>query len=526
MSDREVIMAYLSAIISQIEQHFNVNVEGIVTNKQIIEGIYFLSPKNSSSAKDTTVKSNVQLPYAINNLLFIGSAYDFDESVKEGVILLLNCPKPPSKSILWIKEALNLLDVFQVVQNELMNYHSLQLKREELFHSLYSGTGIDGIINVAHTYLENPITICDTSFSILSSCPPVDDSRNLEKKKNRFYLKEIFSKDMIDSKIVERIYLSRYPFITKIEDFTYDWIFSSIRIQHAVVGYACIRAIVRPFTDKDLEFIQVLSQMLSIEMQKDNAFSNPTGLKYEYFLTELLEGNFERTEAITHQLIQLGHKPTSFYYLLVFYFRNITGKRPSTKYYYDQLLSILPHSMVVLFHNRLTVLLGSNSHMAFTNTMRAKLTAFLKLNQMYVSISYPFSYLADSPYYFQQSNALLSISGVEPDKNGFIYYDQYYLNHIFSLCRDSSLLKASIHPNILQIQSYDLENHTEYLRTLRTYLSHNRNAVSAAQELHIHKSTFFYRLSKISDLFHLDVSDGLTLFAYEYSFQVLDYFKE
>ena len=54
-------------------------------------------------------------------------------------------------------------------------------------------------------------------------------------------------------------------------------------------------------------------------------------------------------------------------------------------------------------------------------------------------------------------------------------------------------------------------------------LQKNRNALAAAGELHIHKSTFFYRLGKMADLFGIDINDGLALFRYEYSFRVLDY---
>lgn len=84
-------------------------------------------------------------------------------------------------------------------------------------------------------------------------------------------------------------------------------------------------------------------------------------------------------------------------------------------------------------------------------------------------------------------------------------------------------MSASIHPGITQIIEYDQTANTEYARTLRVYLAKNRNALAAAKELHIHKSTFFYRLGKMTDLFGIDINDGLNLFAYEYSFRVLDY---
>lgn len=413
--------------------------------------------------------------------------------------------------------------MMNIDNNEFLRYHERKRKEEELFRALYSGNGIQGIINTAYTYLENPITICDTSFSILNSCPAVNDPRNLDKVQNRFFLKEIFLQKMQEEKIVDRIFNSHKPFSTKIEDFDYDWVFAGIRIQRAVVGYICIRGMQRTITSDDMLFIEILSQMISVEMQKDSAYSHPTGLKYEYFLTELLEGNFDRTEYISHQLIQLGHKPTPFYYILLFQFKSPESRHPSTKYYYEQILSILPGCMVVLFQNVFTVLLPSKQNIPFSESTITKLSSFLQLNNMKLFISYPFTEIEAAPFYFQQVHSLLSLPNIRADENHFIYYNRYFLRHIFSQCPNIELLKASIHPDILQMQKYDSENKTEYTKTLRTYLLHNRNAVSAAQALHIHKSTFFYRLSKISDLFGLDVSDELLLFSYEYSFRVITY---
>lgn len=507
-------MAYLGAIISQLEKQFKLHVHGSADRKKQIEGIKFLTDSSSDAAE------------LDSRLLYMGNYSDYYDVRFDGNVLLLNCKiMDMGENCLCIYQNPDIGEVFNVIQDEIMRYHFLKIKREELFHSLHSGNGIQGIVNVAYTCLGNPVTVCDTSFSIIGASPALDDERNLEKRNDRFYLKENFSQNMLDDKIIERIYHSPVPFITKIDDYSYDWVFYSIRIQHAVVGYVCVRALQKGLAEEDLEFIDVLSQMLSIEMQKDDSFSNPTGLKYEYFLTELLDGNFERTEYVTHHLIQLGHKPAPFYYILVFQFADTESRRPSIKSYYEQLLSILPQSMVVFFHGKLTVLLPVKSQSPFTEAMESRLYTFLRLNKMYAAISYPFSDITQSPYYFHQTNALFSIRGIEPDEKRMIHYGRHFLKHIFHQCKSPDLMKASIHPDILRIREYDRKNHTDYLHTLRAYLLHNRNAVAASGELHIHKSTFFYRLSKISDLFGFDINDGLTLFAYEYSFRAMDYLK-
>ena len=70
------------------------------------------------------------------------------------------------------------------------------------------------------------------------------------------------------------------------------------------------------------------------------------------------------------------------------------------------------------------------------------------------------------------------------------------------------------------LKEYDQAHRTEYLDTLRIYLAQNRNAVKSAAQLHIHKSTFFYRLGKITEILGMEWETAGKLFSYELSFRL------
>ena len=86
-------------------------------------------------------------------------------------------------------------------------------------------------------------------------------------------------------------------------------------------------------------------------------------------------------------------------------------------------------------------------------------------------------------------------------------------------------MQATIHPAIKNMYNYDIEHKTEYIKTLRTYFKNNRSASMTSKALYIHKSTFFYRLDKMIDLFHLHLENADSLFAYEFSLRLLDISK-
>lgn len=517
-------MAYLKKIIKKIEAYFQIEVLGYVSEECSVVSIMFLA--TTDLAKDVLD----------DQFLYLGLYSEYKEMTAKGHVLLLNSADSSSlenaacKKYLRITQNISMQTLFNVIQDELMHYHQLQLRKDELLHALQRNNGLDEIIKIAHTYIDNPISVCDNSFSIIGCCPALDDDRNLEHKNGKLYLKSPFFKNMIDSKLTDQIYQSHKPFIAKIEAFPYDWVFSGIRINHALVGYVCIRGIVRPFADDDLEFIHMLSRVLSIAMQKNNSYQNPTGLKYEYFLGDLLSGQFDNYEFIKQRMMQLGHPIQPYYHVVVLRFLDSAGRHPSAKYYYDQILTIFPRCMVVLFQDYLTILLPSTNTTLASETQLERFAALLQLNDMIASVSFPFSNLVDTPLYYRQTLTLfelphLSVTASETGFPNMIDYRSHFLEHVFSLASNKELLRTSIHPDITAILEYDNQNHTEYINTLQAYLYCNRNAVVAAKRLHIHKSTFFYRLSKISDLFGFDMNDGKLLFAYDYSFRLIHFLK-
>lgn len=507
-------MAYLGNIVRHLEAAFHVKIHGQFHSRSEIEGIRFLTSKPEKT------------PEHAGKLLYIGSSQSGLPAKRPQHLLLAGYREPLSDpGILYIQEPLEPTDVFNAVQEEIFNHYTLKLKREELFQSLHSDHGIFGLAHVAHTFLGNPVTICDTSFSIIAASPEVKDTNNLEEKNGRLYLKDPLFQNMSDRHIIEHIYSSCAPYLTTLDDYPYQWVFESIRIHHAVVGYVCVRGTVREFTEDDLEFIDVFSQMISIEMQKDSSYRHPTGLKYEYFLTELLEGRFDRTEYIISHLIQLGRRQMPFYTVLLLTFTGQSRQQRQYKNYFEQLLSLLPNCMVVLFRGDLVVLLPSDSETILNETCRNRFGAFLQLNHMRVFISHPYSDIAKSSIYYRQVKELsvLYEKSAPSEEQYFIFYETWFLEHGFYQYDDPGLLGASVHPVITRMVEYDRTANTEYARTLRLYLMENRNALAAAGKLHIHKSTFFYRLGKMADLFGIDINDGLALFTYEYSFRVLDY---
>jgi hypothetical protein len=131
---------------------------------------------------------------------------------------------------------------------------------------------------------------------------------------------------------------------------------------------------------------------------------------------------------------------------------------------------------------------------------------------------------ADRPFlslYMQAGKAL---------EIGERYQPFQWIHHFHNLC-DKYLLESCLSeftvdlvaaPEILAALNYDREYGTEYLSTLKTYLDNNLQAVKTAQQLFIHRSTFIYRMKKITERFHINLDDPQKRRFYELSIALLD----
>lgn len=84
-------------------------------------------------------------------------------------------------------------------------------------------------------------------------------------------------------------------------------------------------------------------------------------------------------------------------------------------------------------------------------------------------------------------------------------------------------LQALMLPLVGEIEAYDAQNHTEYLRTIYTYMNSRFNATVTAQKLFIHTNTVFYRLDRIQELWGVDVLDADILYNLMLTFRLRKY---
>lgn len=125
-----------------------------------------------------------------------------------------------------------------------------------------------------------------------------------------------------------------------------------------------------------------------------------------------------------------------------------------------------------------------------------------------ISVSDAFRGTENLPRYHQQVlHAADFMKKVFPDRN-VLAYDAIRRLDGLRRCMDTGTVPLFVRETEQQLYRYDLQHSTEYFRTLFIYLKHSRSLQETADEMHIHKNTVSYRISKIREIVDVDLNDA------------------
>lgn len=124
-----------------------------------------------------------------------------------------------------------------------------------------------------------------------------------------------------------------------------------------------------------------------------------------------------------------------------------------------------------------------------------------------VSISTKYSNLNETLGKLRQAQFAIHLAEFEENESPLIFVQNYKMPMGYLVFFQEKKAEEIVSPTFEAIENYDKEHGTEYFVTLRAYLLNNMNTKKIAQKLHVHKNTVSYRLQRIEELFHVDLSD-------------------
>lgn len=392
----------------------------------------------------------------------------------------------------------------------------------ELYNNVLNGIEIDKLINDMSILLERSIVLCDSSFRIItySTDFPVTDSI-WEKNVLRGFCSYEFIMEI--KKLVPNLFQvhTTDPFLVHCDASQEQKLVCPVIYNNQMIAYLLLLDNQKGIPDYARTCIQNFSHMVTFSLKQLPNFHYLLGDMMDNILDEFMETGDIKTARGRIEAAGVSI-PSSFYCLTCFPIENTQMNQKYVKRSLRQLfngciISVYEDSIICLIPKNLLIIEDLENN---TN---------LKKGIRCIGVSPCLTDLEDVRRGYDLAKRTCELYDLLHSKKQSLnepcfvreYKDYKFHNLLFS-CHDKRVLKDNVHPSLEILLRYDSKNNTNLFETLRSYLEHNLSIADTATSMYIHRNTISYRLSRITELVHLDLNNHQTRFELECSFRIYD----
>lgn len=297
-----------------------------------------------------------------------------------------------------------------------------------------------------------------------------------------------------------------------------------VRVNSVVVGYLLICGENTPLKDYQESWVRSISQVIALELQKTTRIQDlPTDL-HEALLIDLLSLQIADPDVIRRRFEMLGMKLGKDLQLLVVKQSGAVGGAipESTRM---TLRDYFPKSLSAYWRNKFVILIDRPFEGLMSETKATEFNQFLFINGLSVGISNQFHDRSKVSCAYHQAQTAIRFGNNLHGFGRIFNYADYTIFYAIDLCAKSAQLAELCHPAILTLFTSSDPSSQDMYQTLFLYLQYMKDVNRVCEELHIHRSTIFYRLNKLKNEYGLDLDDGDVVLQLMFSYKILQYYE-
>ncbi|MFT8889804.1 MAG: PucR family transcriptional regulator ligand-binding domain-containing protein [Ethanoligenens sp.] len=137
---------------------------------------------------------------------------------------------------------------------------------------------------------------------------------------------------------------------------------------------------------------------------------------------------------------------------------------------------------------------------------RKKLLEKNEITRMAAAVGRPYPHIHEMAKSFREAEKALKVKW-DGDSDATIgRFDELGIFKVLFEIHDFCEMEQYCAEMLGQLEQFDMQNHTCFLKTLEIYLEEDCNAVHAAGRLFVHRNSLNYRIKKIQTILHCDLS--------------------
>lgn len=172
------------------------------------------------------------------------------------------------------------------------------------------------------------------------------------------------------------------------------------------------------------------------------------------------------------------------------------------------LMKLFPGSYAFVHRGKILLLVPCLSNNQ--NRLYTLIRHFAEKNSYMAGCSNVYNNMRNTDVHYRQALAAMETgSAVDLGRNLYLYED-YLLQNIMKILREHQPPEFYISSKLRMLAEYDEGHGTELLHTLRVSLECDRRPVAAQGLLHVHRTTYLYRMRRIAELTGWELDDFRT----------------
>jgi len=388
-------------------------------------------------------------------------------------------------------------------------------KKLALFDAHLSHKGLQHLVDAAATLLGNPIFMADMSMRIVFKSSDMGTGAQDYSAESDHARQDQAVRQAADAGFLDWIYRHDKPVIGEFEGEP-RYLSARVRDGSHVLGHIVVVEATRQFEEEDELLLPIVCQTISFELRRTRV-DDLGAQEHAPMLEELIAGSLTDENAAQRRIAALGIPLPQQMRILAF--RNIDkGKAVSQAYLHTQLDKAFPHTVGIPHQaDYLRIVDG-------TLGLREVATAIRKLvytGGMAIGISRTTRKATALHLAYLQADAAIRL-GSNAGEGQLRRYDDIAAQHLLEYAVQAGMDEATaISPAIGLLQEFDDANRADYTASLAAYLNSGRNVAHAANTLHVHKNSMYYRIQRIEELAGIDLSDEQTCFLLQLSLAML-----
>ncbi len=369
----------------------------------------------------------------------------------------------------------------------------------------YTQQSLQTLMEMIYDVLGNPAYLVDSSFKVIA-IDKKHDMRNLSVTWRRLedegYLSFELVSNLINSGELRIMEADKKAKVVNSKFFYVPFINYNLSQQGKIQGHLFIAGMITDILQSDIELLSYMGELVLHSMLQNPRFQNERGNYYEYFMRDMLNGKLNNKMHIRQQMQFLGYEPHDYYTVVVVH------PSPEHGLSDERIASLIERCSGAkpIFHNEKIATLFSQCQIPDPASLVKKLEQIRDTLNCAIGVSDTFKGFYDLKIYYDQAEwALLSTKN--KDKPDIRYYKNYVSQHVISIFSKQCDWKMLALPELLQL----VENHElskmDPLKTLYSFLLHERSILKTAEDLHIHRNTLAYRINRILELCDIDLDN-------------------